>query len=146
MDMSSDAVRSNLLLLISPETRDIALSESVGGNAGPSCYALNLRVDDAGRITYVGNSPDEVNATLRVYVPFFSSRNSKLDEMAIEVTGEIPERARGEVARSAWLWNLYARAQERALLDRFLEGHIAFDTLVELLRSKFPRLAEELAG
>ena len=140
-----DVIRNNLRQLTSEEARDVALSESVGGNAGPSCYALNLCVEGDGRITYIGNSPDRVNATLRVYVPYFASRNSRLSEMAIEISGEMQENARRAVTRSAWLWNLYRENQEKPLLDRFLEGNLTYEILVELLRSKFPKLADELA-
>ena len=141
-----DIVRENLKRLTSPEAREVALSESVGGNAGPSCYALNLWVEGSGEILHIGNVPDQVNATLRVYVPFFSARSSKLNELAIEVWGDIPEAARRQVSRSAWLWNLHRENQERALLEEFSKGKITFESLVELLRSKFPRLAEELGS
>ena len=134
----------NLKRLTSPEARDVALSESVGGNAGPSCYALNLGVEPSGKITYIGNSPDDVNATLRVYVPYFASRQTKLNEMAIEISGDLSMEARNWVTRSAWLWNLYRENREKNLLDAFLGGKLNYATLVELLRSKFPKLAEEL--
>ncbi|GEM_PF-6791561 len=137
-------VRHNLQQLLSPEARDVALSESVGGNAGSACYALNLAVDPEGKITYIGNSPDRVNATLRVYVPAFVSRGTKLSEMAIDLSGSIAERSKGAVLRAAWLWNLRRDARERPIVDRFVQGSLSWEPLVEFLRAQYPQLAKEL--
>lgn len=143
--MSSETViRENLRLLLSPQTRDIALSESVGGNAGAACYALNLEVDREGRILYVGNSPERVNATLRVYVPAFVARVTKLTEMAVDLSGSISESARAPVLRAAWLWNLRREKRERPIIDRFLAGSLSWSQYVEFVRAKYPELAKEL--
>lgn len=142
----ADIVRENLAVLISPETRRVAMAESIGGNAGAACYALNLSVEPSGRIAAVGNAPERVNATLKVFVPRLAAAQTRLKEVAIELSGDLPEEARPGVLRSAWLWNLYREKKERPLLDRYLAGKIAYDVLVELLRSKYPKLARELSA
>ena len=140
----SEIVRRDLAFLVSPGAREVALSESLGGNAGPGCYALNLEIDREGMILRAGNDPDRANAALRVFVPRLLARQTSLHEVAVEVTGEMAEEARRRLAASAWLWNLYRENEEKALLDRFLTGGIDYGTLVELLRAKYPKLVREL--
>jgi len=142
---SPEIVRGNLACLVSPRTRQVALSESLGGNAGPGCYALNLQIDAEGRILGAGNDPDKSNAVLRIYVPILRARQTKLHEVAVEITGEMPDEARRRLGASAWLWNLYRENEEQGLLDRFLSGAIDYRTLVELLGTKYPRLSRELS-
>lgn len=137
-------IRHNVRVLASPEARDIALSESVGGNAGSACYALNLEVDTDGKIVYVGNHADRVNATLRVYVPSFSARDTKLTEMAIELGGTISEDAKRAVTVAGWIWNLRRIRSERPLVQQFIDGILSWSTLLELLRAKYPELVKEL--
>lgn len=143
MDAES-VIRHNIQVLASPQARDIALSESVGGNAGSACYALNLEVDPDGRIVYVGNHADRVNATMRVFVPSFSLRETKLTEMAIELGGTISETAKRAVTVAGWIWNLRRIRADRPLVQQFMDGAISWGTLLELLRAKYPELVKEL--
>ena len=141
---TGEIVRANLEELVSPSARDIALSESIGGNAGMACYALNLEVDGEGRIDYIGNAPERTNAAVRVFVPVFAARGTKMHEIAVEVSGEIEEEARSVLSKSLWIWNLYREQAERDLLLRFLHREIGWNTLVEFLSAKYPELAREL--
>jgi hypothetical protein len=138
--MNEDTVRKNLALLTSRATREAAMSESLGGNAGAGCYALNLQIDWNGQILSTGNDPERANATLRVYVPYPPVKKAHLHEMAVEVTGEMTEEARRRLTASACLWNLYRECEEKSLLDRFIAGSIDLKTVVELLRAKYPKL------
>lgn len=139
-----EIVLRNLRILDSPEVRDIALSESVGGNAGTACYALNLEIADDGSIASVGNRPERVNATLRVYVPAFRTRTPKMKEMVIELSGEVDSQAKRPVSKAAWLWNLGRVPSERDLIRRFMDGKLKWAALLEFLRSKYPELVKEL--
>ncbi len=139
-----EIVLRNLRILTSPEVRDIALSESVGGNAGTACYALNLEITEEGSIASVGNRPDRVNATLRVYVPAFRTRTPKMKEMALELSGDLTAEAKRPVCKAAWLWNIGRVPSERAIIQRFLDGKLGWAELLEFLRSKYPELVKEL--
>lgn len=141
----AEIVRRNLAFLVSPGAREVALSESLGGNAGPGCYALNLQVDPEGRILGVGNDPDKTNAALRVYVPYLQARRTRLHEVVVEVAGEMSEEVRRRLTAGAWLWNLYRENEEKSVLDRFISGDIDYGILVELIRTKYPKLPRELS-
>lgn len=142
--MNEETVRKNLALLTSRSTREVAMSESLGGNAGAGCYALNLQIDRNGQILSAGNDPQRANAALRVYVPYPPARTAPLHEMVVEIAGEMSEEARRRLTASACLWNLYRDCEEKSLLDRFLSGSIDLKTVVEFLRAKYPQLARTL--
>jgi hypothetical protein len=142
---AEEVVRENLRMLSSKEAREVAMCESVGGNAGPGCYVLNLEVDGAGRIRYVGNDPDRTNAAIRVFTPAFFIGVKQLDEMVLDVFTGGDGAVKLRLAASAWLWNLHRIGKERDLVDRFLEGKLGWAELLELLRSKYPQLEVELA-
>jgi hypothetical protein len=142
--MNEETVRKNLALLTSPAAREAAMSESLGGNAGAGCYALNLQIDRNGQILSTGNDPERTNAALRVYVPCPPVRKAHLHEMAVEITGEMSEEARRRLTASVCLWNLYREHEEKSLLDRFISGSIDLTTVVELLHTKYPKLARTL--
>ena len=143
-DRPEETVRKDLAFLVSPRARDVALSESLGGNAGPCCYALNLQIDGEGLILGAGNNPQKANAALRVYVPYLQARRTRLHEVVVEVAGEMAEEARRRLTAAAWLWNLYRDSEEKAVLDRFIAGEMDYGILVELLRTKYPKLPRAL--
>ena len=139
-----EVVRENLKMLASPAVREQAMSESVGGNAGPGCYAVNLGVDDEGRIFYAGNDPKKTNMTLRVFASSFLRGSGRIGEVIVDVYTKMNGPVRRRVSRSAWLWNLYREGKEQAILELFLRAELEWDALVELLRAKYPELAPEL--
>ena len=146
MSMVEDAevVRENLKMLASPAVREQAMSESVGGNAGPGCYAVNLGVDDEGRIFYAGNDPKETNLTIRVFASAFLRGSGRIGEVIVDVYTKMNGVIRRRVSRSAWLWNLYREGKEKAILERFIRGDLEWNALVELLRAEYPELIPEL--
>lgn len=137
-------IRGNLKKLSSREVRDHALSESVGGNAGPGCYVVNLGIDEEGRIVYAGNDPNRTNASIRVFTPVFFRGVRNISEMVLDVASGGAREIHRRVAASAWLWNLYREGKEKEILDRFLDGGLEWEGLMELLRSKYPLLGPEL--
>ena len=139
-----EIIRQNLAMLASKEVRDTAMTESVGGNAGPGCYVLNLGVSEEGRIVYAGNDPGKTNASIRVFTSAFFRGVKQLDELVIDVYTGADDKVRRMVATSAWLWNLYREGKEKAFLDRFIDGELEWPALIELLRAKYPQLAPEL--
>ena len=141
---STSIIRENLRTLASPEVREVAMSESVGGNAGPGCYVVNLGVDDEGRITYAGNDPRRTNAAIRYFASAFFRGTGRIGELILDIYSGAGETVKNRIACSAWLWNLYRQGSEKPILKKYLDGELDWPGLVELLRSKFPNLAPEL--
>lgn len=139
-----ETIRSNLKMMTSPEFSNVALSESVGGNAGPSCYAVNMGLTDEGIISYVGNDPYSTNATLRIFLPPFQRRPTRLNELIVDITGEVTVPARSCLTKSTWLWNLWREKSERPIMIQFMDGKLRWHGLMELLRTKYPWLVDEL--
>lgn len=137
-------IRKNLKTLSSPEVREVAMTESVGGNAGPGCYVLNLEVDPDGRILYAGNDPKRTNVSIRVFASAFFRSAQRVGELILDVHTSLPEEVKRRVACSAWLWNLHRKGSEKEFLERFLEGKLDWPGLVEFLRTKYPNLAPDL--
>jgi hypothetical protein len=139
-----EIIRDNLKTLVSPSTREVALAESVGGNAGMASYALNMEVSPEGRILYVGNAPERTNATVRIFVPAFSTRITRLHEIGVEVWGNLATKSEKTVTRAVWLWNLHREENDREILERFMEETLDWGSLLEILRAKYPGLVREL--
>ena len=140
----SEVIRKNLKTLISPNTREIALGESIGGNAGMASYALNMELSPEGEILYVGNEPSRTNATVRIFIPAFATRKTKLHEIGVEIWGKVGPEEKSPLTKSVWIWNLYREKTEHDLLDRFINGDLKWEFLLEFLRTKYPRLVREL--
>ncbi len=141
---SNEIIRHNLNTLIAPSTREVALGESIGGNTGMASYALNMEIAPDGRILYVGNAPERTNATVRIYVPAFASRKTHLHEMGVELWGTMAAEGEKTLTKAIWLWNLYREKADHDLLERFMEGGLKWSSLLEVLRTKYPRLVQEL--
>lgn len=139
-----DILRLNLIRLTSREFFETMLGESVGGNAGEACLAVNFEVRPNGRIRYIGNDPSRTNATVRIYMPNFHAGETRLKETIIDVLGDIPPLSRSRLLKSIWLWNLRRVKSEREFVERFKNGELSFEGLVELVRTKYPWLAEAL--
>lgn len=139
-----DILRLNLIRLTSQDFFETMLGESVGGNAGEACLAVNFEVRPNGRIRYIGNDPTRTNATVRIYMPNFQPGQTKLKETIIDVFGDIPEVSRSRLLKSIWLWNLRRVKTEREFVERFKDGDLTFEGLVEMVRTKYPWLAEAL--
>jgi hypothetical protein len=141
---AEEIVRGNLRRLSSKETREVAMSESVGGNAGRGCCVLKLGVGGSGCIVYAGNDPVRTNASIRVFSPAFFLGVKKLSETVLDVYTGADGRVKSRLAASAWLWNLHRARREQDLIERFIGGGLDWPALVELLRSKYPQLEAEL--
>lgn len=139
-------LRRNLTTLSSPKVREVACSESVGGNAGPGCYAVNLEVDEEGTILSVGNDPVRTNAAVRIFTSAFFRGVRHHRELAMEVTSAPGERARRRLTLSVWLWNLRLNETETDLLVRFERGDLDWAGLMELLRTRYPELIRVLTA
>lgn len=140
----SEIIQRNLKTLISPETREVALGESIGGNAGMASYALNMEISPEGEILYVGNEPSRTNATVRIFIPAFATRKTQLHEMGVEIWGDSKREEKSPLSKSIWIWNLYREKTEHELLDLFMTGDLSWEALLEFLRTKYPRLVREL--
>ncbi len=139
-----EIIRENLRKLTSREVREMAMSESVGGNAGPGCYVLNLEVDEEGRILYAGNDPERTNIAIRVFTSAFFPGSERLGEMVLDVHEGPGESARRRVGLSSLVWNIHRKKKETEILDRFLDKDLEWTELVELLRGKYPKLPRDL--
>lgn len=135
-----DVIRHNLRALTSRAFWDVAVCESLGGNAGRSCYAVNFRMDDDGRIFYIGNDPQPrgTHAGIRIYVPLGLRNRSRIREMVIEIYGSVRGEQRQMLEQVVWLWNLFQRGEDREVLDRFLDGRMALAELEEVLEARYP--------
>lgn len=141
LTQTEEILRANLARLISPDFWGVAMTESIGGNAGRGCLAVNLVVDVDGRVLKMGNDSSQINATLRMYLPFPPKPGMKLREIIIDVVGTLIEGAKERLQKSAWLWNLYQLGPDKALLKDFADGRMSEDELDEMLGSKYPGLA-----
>ncbi len=139
-----EIIRDNLKAMSSPSTREVALAESVGGNAGMACYALNMEISPEGRILYVGNAPERTNAMVRIFVPAFSTKITRLHEMGVEIRSDLEGESEKLLTRAVWLWNLHREENEREILERFMGGTLDWGSLLEILRAKYPGLVQEL--
>lgn len=139
-----EILRCNTKEMLGARFHNVAINESIGGNAGRNCLAVNMRLDEStGRILEIGNQA-QTNLTVRIYMPLAIPTSSKKREpmiIQILVRGPLPRWVLERLEKSSWLWNIHQMRNDADVVEAFLAGRIREPELDELLGARYPARA-----